>query len=112
MVAVLASSFPSRIMVLFRRLEHFRANSNASIQHRPKQKSDDSHGNENSKGVFHTFISSFQRRTGQKGSLKDKEKELLGSSRTMERDSGWKRLDLSAPRTEAQGNTHTPNPLI
>lgn len=37
MVAVLVSSFPSRIMVLFRRLEHFRANSNASIQHRPKK---------------------------------------------------------------------------
>lgn len=34
--AALASSFPSRIMVLFSRLEHFRASSNASIQHRPE----------------------------------------------------------------------------
>ena len=32
---VLMSSFPSRIMVLFSRLEHFSASSKASIQHRP-----------------------------------------------------------------------------
>lgn len=39
---VLISSFPSRIMVLFSRLEHFRASSKASIQHRPAtQVSDD-----------------------------------------------------------------------
>lgn len=103
MVAVLASSFPSRIMVLFSRLEHFRASSNASIQHRP-EKTDDSRGKENSRGVFYSgkgrnniFKRCFSRNTG----------EFQSHGKRLKGGKGW----MFQHQGQRYGATHAPNPL-
>lgn len=101
MVAALASSFPSRIMVLFSRLEHFRANSNASIQHRPKKKQMIVMEMKTARQYFIHFFKVFRDEWDRNERQKVREKKT--GSRTMDRDSGWKRLDFSSTKDRGTG---------